>query len=144
MIREPRRTDQGYIASSWAKSILRGTHAWERHGTARTGHQIHRLIDQVLDRKDTRALLRVKPNDPDTILAWLLYTEGPGVPLLHYTYTRADERQKGYAGELLHRIGVRRDGGLVCTSDGPSSAMMRNLYPSAIHMPLAEFLKPNR
>jgi len=144
VIRTPRKTDQGYIASTWAKSILRGTHAWERHGTARTGHQIHSLIDQVLDRQDTRALVRVKPSDPDVILGWVLYVEGPGVPIVHYCYVRADEREHGIAGELLHRIGVRRDGGVVCTSDGPSSAMMRTLYPAAVHMPLAEFLKPNR
>src|SRR4026209_2277578 len=84
VIRTPRKTDQGYIASPWAKSILRGTHAWERHGTARTGHQIHSLIDQVLDRQDTRALVRVKPGDPDVILGWVLYVEGPGVPIVHY------------------------------------------------------------
>jgi hypothetical protein len=144
VIREPRRTDQGYIASTWAKSILRGTHAWERHGTARTGHQIHALIDRVLDRKDTRALVRVKANDQDVILGWVLYVDGPGVPVVHYCYSRADERERGVAGELLHRVGVRRDGGVVCTSDGPASTMMRRLYPAAVHMPLAEFLKPNR
>jgi hypothetical protein len=145
VIRLPRKTDQGYIASSWAKSILRGTHAWERHGLARSGHQLHKLIDTVLDRADTRALVRVKPSDPDTIYAWLLYAEGegPGVPVVHYVYARADEREKGYAGELLYRIGVRRDSGVVCTSDGPASAMMRSLYPAAVHVPLATFLKPN-
>lgn len=143
MIREPRKSDQGYIASTWAKSILRGTHAWERHGSARSGHQLHTLIDQVLDRADTRGLVRVKPSDPDVIHAWILYVEGQGVPTVHYLYTRADEREHGYAGELLHRIGVRRDSEVICTSDGPSSAMVRSLYPGARYVPLATFLKPN-
>ena len=144
MIREPRRTDQGYITNSWLKSITRGTHAWERHGTARTGRQINRLIDDVLDRKDTRALVCAKPNDPDFILGWVVYCSAPSVPMVHYMFVRADYREKKIAGELLHRVGVRRDGGVVCTSDGPSSTMMRRLYPAAVHMPLAEFLKPNR
>jgi hypothetical protein len=144
VIREPRKSDQGYIASTWAKSILRGTHAWERHIAARSGHQIHALIDHVLDRLDTRGLLRVKPSDPDVIHAWILFAHGPGAPTVHYLYTRADEREHGFAGALLHQIGVRRDSELICTSDGPSSAMVRTLYPGARYVPLATFLRPNR
>lgn len=142
MIRGPLRTDQGYIASSWSKSILRGTHAWERHRTARNGHQINKLIDDVMDRSDTRALLRVRPHDPDAILGWVVYCAGAGTPIIHYLFVTKDARGDGIGSELLLHAGVKRDTAVVCTSDGPSSAMMRTLYPAAVHMPLAAFLKP--
>jgi hypothetical protein len=142
VIREPRKSDQGYVTSTWIRSIMRGTHVIERHGLARSGQQLHGLIDKLMDRPDTKALLRVKPSDPDVIHAWLMYTEGQGVPVIHFVYTRADERQRGFAGELLHRIGVRRDGEAICTSDGPSSAMVRSLYPGVRYVPLANFLRP--
>lgn len=143
MIRGPRSTDQGYITKSWSKSILRGTHAWERHGAARSGHQINDLIDRTLDRKDTRVLIRCKPQDIDAIYGFVVFVDAPGVPIIHYLFVRSDEREKGIAGELLHQIGVKRDGSVVCTSDGPSSTMLRTLYPLAAHVPLAQFLKPN-
>jgi hypothetical protein len=142
MIRPPKPTDQGYIASTWARSILRSTHAWQRHASARSGHQVNTLIDKTLDRKDTRALLRVKPHDPDSILGWVLFVDGVGVPVIHYVYVRRDDRQSGIATELLYQAGVRWDAGVVCTSDGPDSHILRVRYPAATYVPLAEFLNP--
>lgn len=141
MIRTPRASDQGYIASTWARSVL-STHATQRHFRSRTGTQVNEQIDRVMDRADTRALLRVKPHDPNVILAWLVYCEGPGVPMVHYMYCRRDERGRGYTGELLERLSVTRTGGVVCTSTGPSSESMRGRYRASVHVPLAEFLLP--
>lgn len=146
MIRDAKPSDQSYIAATWTRSML-SMHVWQRHGMARTRPQISQLIDATMDRKDSRALVRCKPHDPDAILGWVMYAEGAGVPVVHYLYTRERDgervlRGKGIAGELLARLGVRRDAGVVCTSYGPGSESMRGRYKASVHVPLAEFLAP--
>lgn len=140
MIRLPRPTDQPYIAATWARSML-STHAHQRHLGSRTGQQIGKQIDAVLDREDTRALICAREADPDRILGWILYCKGPAVPIVFYVYVRREERQRGIAAALLEHIGVRREGGVVCTSTGPSAITLRRRYPAAVHVPLEEFLR---
>lgn len=163
MIREPLAGDQGYIAATWARSVLSGMragHAMRRHGDRSTARQqlpserdvreqLGARIDAVLDRPDTRGLV-VCPNDrEDYIVGWILYVDRPGgVAIVHYVYTRAHDdeghalRGQGIARLLLDRIGVVRDRAVVCTSDGPSSASMRDHFRASVHVPLAEFLGP--
>lgn len=147
MIRGPTPRDQGYIAATWARSML-STHAHQRHLSSRTGEQIGKQISAVLDRADSRALLYVRERDPEAILGWVLYVEGPSTPMVHFLYVRSKDsngiplRGNGIAGKLLSRVGVKRDAGVVCTSHGPSSESMRGLYRASVHVPLAEFLSP--
>jgi len=140
VIRQPKPSDQSYIAATWARSVL-STHVYQRHLGSRTGRDVGKQIDEVLDRPDTRALVCVRDQDRDYIVGWVLYCVGPAVPTVHYTYVRKDERQRGIAGALLRHIGVQQDAAVVCTSDGPSGAQLRRRYPCAVHVPLAEFLK---
>jgi hypothetical protein len=147
VIRGPRSGDQSFIAATWARSML-STHAHQRHMRSRTGRQIGQQIDAVLDRPDTRALLSVKAHDPNVIHGWILYVEGPGVPVVHYCYCRKKDadgaalRGRGIVTEMLDRIGVRRDSGVVCTSFGPDSTILRGRYKASVHLPLVDFLKP--
>jgi len=141
MIRPPLPSDQGYIASTWARSVL-STHAHQRHLSSRTGAQVGRQIDRVMDRPDTRALVACRDKDPNFITGWMIYVVGPRTPTIHYLYTRRDERGVGIAASLLARIGVDRARGVVCTSHGPSSESMRGRYRASVHLPLEEFLKP--
>lgn len=146
MIRTPTPRDQSYIASTWTRSLL-SQHAADRDPAMRSHAQISALVDATLDRKDTRAAIRYVPGDRDAILGWVLYAEGYGAPVVHYTYTRrsgADGllRGNGIATELLAHIGVRHDAGVVCTSLGPCSRDMRARYRSAEYLPLKEFLMP--
>lgn len=140
MIRTPLRSDQGYIAATWARSML-STHAHQRHFRSRNGLQIGKQIDQVLDRPDTRGLLMVRDSDPNYIQAWLLYCDGPATPTVFYVYTRRDDRGVGHAGALLERIGVDRHHAVVCTSLGPSSESLRGRFKLSVYLPLDEFLR---
>lgn len=140
MIRAPLRSDQGYIAATWARSML-STHAHQRHMRSRTGQQIGKQIDAVMDRADTRGLVCVRDADRNYILGWVLYVEGPSVPVLHYLYVRRDERGVGIAAALLAKLDITRTSGVVCTSHGPSSESMRGRYKASVHVPLDEFLK---
>ena len=139
MIRGPRPTDQGYIASTWTRSML-STHASQRHMRSRTGQQISQQIDAVLDRPDTRAWLCVRDAEPDVIRGWIVYVDGPATPTIHYVYTRRDDRGTGVAAALLAKLGITRTTGVVCTSYGPSSESMRGRYKASVHYPLNEFL----
>lgn len=147
MIRPPRATDQGYIAATWARSMLSG-HAAQRHMASRSGMQIGEQITKVMDRSDSRALIFAAPDDADIIHGWVVYVADAGVPIVHYLYVRARDaagqplRGKGIATELLSALGVCRDRGVVCTSHGPSSDEMRRRYQASVHMPLGEFLRP--
>lgn len=123
------------------------THAHQRHMSSRSGIQVGEQIDIVMDRPDTRALLKVSATDPDAILGWVLYVEGAATPIVHFLYVRARDRDglslrgRGFAGQMLAAIGVRREGGVVCTSHGPASTSMRGRYKASVHLPLDEFLK---
>src|SRR5678815_2074409 len=140
MIRPPLPSDQGYIAATWARSVL-STHAHQRHLSSRTGAQVGKQIDRVMDRADTRALVACRDRDPNFITGWMIYVDGPRTPTIHYLYVRRDERGVGIAAQLLARVGVDRLHGVVCTSLGPSSESMRGRFRASVYIPLQEFLK---
>lgn len=138
MIRGPRKTDQGFVASTWVRSMS----GCANRPLGVRGGNIGRLVDQVLERSDTRALIRHAAGDTDRILGWVAFVEGPGVPVIHYTYVRAEHRGKGIAEQLLTAAGCRRDKALVYTCRGPDTVKLLRAFPAATHLELAEFLKP--
>lgn len=136
-IRGPRTKDQNYISKTWLAQVAevdRDYSKGERWG------QAGKHVDAVLDRDDTRCLIRHAPGDMDGIYAWIVYADGPGVPLVHFVYTRKEHRRKGYAAALLASCGVTRDSQLVYTTRGPSTKVMLAAYPYAVHLPLKDFL----
>lgn len=157
-VRPPRPEDQGYIAATWARSMMsagRAGHAMRRHGAARAGSTMATLggrIDAVLDRHDTRALVAVwpeaGPGGRDYIVGWAIYVDAAGVPIVHYVYTRDHDpdgqalRGRGIAGALFQRIGIARMTPVVCTSDGPSSEALRGAFRASTHLALEDFLRP--
>lgn len=169
-IRPPVPADQGYIAKTWARSVLStlgGGHAMARHGAQRVTaprskgqrrqdalDELNRRIDLVLDRADTRALVAVQPGNGgaarDYILAWVVYCDAAGVPIVHYAYTRDHDdagevlRGRGLVRALFARVGIARATPVICTSDGPSSAAMRDHFRASTYFPLDQFLSPTR
>lgn len=149
------------MLSAWS-----GGHAIARHGAQRMAPQsrgerrqevlreFQRQIDLVLDRPDTRALIAVQPGNGgparDYILAWVVYVDAAAVPIIHYAYTRDHDdigdslRGRGLVRALFHRIGIRRGAPVICTSDGPSSAAMREHFRASTYFPLDQFLSPTR
>lgn len=168
-IRPPRPEDQGYIAKTWSRSMLSahaGGHAIARHGAQRTApaskgqrrqdllDAYNRRIDVVLDRPDTRALVSVQAGNGaaarDYILAWVVYVDAAGVPIVHYAYTRDHDdtgeslRGRGLVRAIFERVGIARTTPVICTSDGPSSAAMREHFRASTYFPLDQFLTPTR
>lgn len=163
MIRPAVAGDQAYIASTWTRSICsmhkvpgktssrfgKG-HALQRHVGSQLWERTSKLIDEVMERADSRAIVVCHPVDRSRIVAWLAYVDGTPVPTIHYLYTRnADgagegQRGRGFATEMLMHIGVTRHVPVVCTSQGPSSDEMRARYPLSQHLPLEQFLHPTR
>lgn len=169
-IRPPVPADQPYIAKTWARSVLSGLaggHAMARHGAQRerpaskgTRRQellesLNARIDRVLDRPDTRALVAVQPGNGtaarDYILAWVVYVDAAGVPIVHYAYCRDHDadtgealRGRGLVRAIFARIGITRGAPVICTSDGPSSAAMREHFRASTYFPLDQFLSPTR
>ena len=138
MIRGPRQSDQNYIASTWVRSLA----GVANRRLGRRGGEIGIAVDQVLDRGDTRALIRHQAGNRDHILGYVVFVEGAGVPVVHYIYVRQDYRGRGLATQLLREAGVTSDSSVVCTSLGPDSARIRSRYQGAVYMPLDEFLQP--
>lgn len=157
MIRLARATDQAFIASTWTRSICsthkvpgastRG-HAYQRHVGSAMWTKVSGQVDAVMDRPDSRAIVTCHPFEQDRIIGWIVYVDGASVPIVHYAYVRArddagtDQRGRGFAAKMLEHIGVLPLTPVVCTSLGPSSAMMRARYRAASYMPLEEFLAP--
>jgi len=170
IIRPPLPEDQGYIARTWSRSmasIRQGGHAIARHGIKREtaprskGQLRHdaiaehnRRIDAVLDRADTKALVSVQAGNGrgarDYILAWVVYVDAAGLPIVHYAYTRDHDdageqlRCRGLVRAIFARIGIARTSLVTCTSDGPSSTAMREHFRASTYYPLDQFLSPTR
>jgi len=155
MIRPTRPGDQAFIASTWTRSICSMNkvpgktslrfghgHAAQRHVGSQLWTRTSADVDAVMDRSDSRGLVVCRAHDHDAIVAWMVFAEGAGAPLVHFLYCRASERGKQLGAELLHHIGVGRSTAVVCTSVGPSSESIRAMYPASVHLPLADFLKP--
>lgn len=150
MIRPARSTDQAFIASTWTRSLCsthkvpgvssRG-HAYQRHVGSAMWLKVSQQVDAVMDRRDSKALVICKPHDENALLGYVVYADVRGVPVAHYIYLRRDERERGFAADLLRAIGVHHGTAVVCTSLGPSSQMMRSRYKAASYMPLEEFLR---
>lgn len=151
MIRPARPADQAFIASTWTRSICsthkvagvssRG-HAYQRHVGSAMWTKVSAQVDAVMDRRDSKALVVCKQNDENALLGWVCYAEVRSVPVCHYLYLRRDERERGFAADLLRAIGVHHGTAVVCTSLGPSSQIMRSRYKAASFLPLEEFLAP--
>jgi GNAT superfamily N-acetyltransferase len=135
VIRSPRATDQSFVAATWTRTMQR---------VRGEGRAIGKLVDRVLERADTRCLVLSPAHDPDRIHAWIVYAEGPKVPLVHYVFTRPEHRRKGYARELLARAGVRIDAASVFTQQSRDTVKLTTAFPMAAHLPLPEFLKPSK
>lgn len=156
MIRPASPADQAYIASTWTRSVLSATpgarpgHTSRRHMRQTEWDRVSKEVDAVMDRPDSRAIVTCHPIQRDRIVGWLAYVAGAPVPIIHYVYVRhedpagGEQRGRGFAGAMLAHIGVTHSTAVVCTSLGPSSAMMRGRYKAAEHLPLDQFLGANK
>lgn len=144
IIRGPRPLDQRFVAATWVRSILSMRTKGHFHGRHLRPERglLDQLVDAVMDRSDSRLLVCSDRINRDAIRGWLVYVDGPKVPVVHYLYVRDDWRRSGIASSLLARIGVGRDSSVVCTSHGPASEMLRGRFPASAHVPLADFLSP--
>ncbi len=138
MIRGPRKTDQGYVAST----LVRSMSGCANRPLGEKGGALGRLVDQVLERDDARIMLRHAAGDQDRILGYVMHIAGPGVPCIVYAYVRAEHRGKGIATELLTAAGCKKTEPLVYMLKGPGARQLVTAYPAATYMPLEQFLKP--
>lgn len=143
-VRGPRRTDQAYIGATWSRSLSGVAGRPLVDGGGKPGRAVSNEVDAVMDRPDTRALIRHRAGDMDAILGWIVFVEGAGVPVIHYCYTRKDFRERGIATELLQAAGVTVRDSLIYTSRGAGEPARKLItaYPIATYLPLADFLKP--
>lgn len=137
-LRKPKAQDQAFLASTWCRQMANANP--DRARGLRFG-DVGRDVDAVLDRGDTRALIRHSAGDPDSIVGWACYAEGPGVPVLHMVYVRKEHRGNGYGGELLAAIGIDRAASFVFTQRGPAK-WMASAYPGGTYLALEDFLSP--
>jgi hypothetical protein len=64
LIRDPRESDQGYVASTWVESLCKADHDANRAG-------LGFMIDSLLDHPGVHVLLACEPSASNTILGWL-------------------------------------------------------------------------
>lgn len=134
LIREPRESDQGYVASTWVESLCKADHDANRAG-------LGFLIDGLLDHQGVRVILACEPSVSNTILGWLCYTPMKAIRLIHYAYVRAGLRDRGIAGVLRAEAGLSDvERTLVYTMRGPCFKSLIRKYPDAIESPIKEFL----
>ena len=138
--------DQGYVTSTWARS-LRRTQPY-RHVTSQRYQQlVPHEIDQILDRADT--LVLVANAGDDRILGWMCATPiRPSVLTLHYVYVRQEHqdtplRRHGIARALVEAAKqageLRTPSSIVYTYRGPDEQALLSTQMGT-YLPVGRFL----
>lgn len=104
------------------------------------------LVDRMLDDAQVKLLVAHEPGQPETIVGWIAYTPMPRTMVLHYAYVRDRARRRGVAETLWmeartqgERLGL---GKIVYTMRGPDADALLTSHPSAIYLPIEQFLSP--
>lgn len=145
-IRRGAKVDQGYVTSTWARS-LRRTQPY-RHVTSQRYQQlVPHEIDQILDRADT--LVLVADAGDDRILGWICATPiRPSVLTLHYVYVRQEFqdtplRRHGIARALVEAAKqageLRTPSSIVYTYRGPDEQALLSTQMGT-YLPVGRFL----
>lgn len=135
VIRDPRASDQRFIAATWFRSMTSvGSRDKHRRQT------LNAQIDRVLDDKQTRCLVACSATDSDRIFGWILFSSAPIARVLHYAYVRDDERRKGIARRLIQQAWPTSQARLVVTMRGPDTREFMARH-SASYVPLEEYLR---
>lgn len=78
--------DQAFVASTFAKQLIRSDHS-----------DANQIVDRVLDSSQTRVIVAC---DGGRILGWLAYSAIPRVRAVLFVYVRRQARNQGVAREL--------------------------------------------
>lgn len=132
-IREPRSTDQGYIASTWLRSITHNTRRRTRQAKVSGG------IDRVLDHASTAVLVACRELEPDRIVGWVCWAKIPAARVVHYLYVRDSWRREGVAKELMRAAKLDDSRPLMYTHKGPAAHWAAPKY-QATHKPIQELI----
>jgi Acetyltransferase (GNAT) family. len=132
-IRKAGTGDQGYICSTWLRSMMDGRISSRDDAT-------RAIIDKVLDHHSTRVIVASSPTEPHKIRGWLCYSPLASYALVHYLYVRAPWRGQGIGRALMHYAYPHWPGAqVVYTHDGPDSKVLA-LRWKAMHMPISEVM----
>lgn len=138
--------DQGYVTSTWARSLKR-TQSYRHTSAQRYQQLVPREIDQILDRDDTHVL--VADAGDDRILGWICATPiPPSILTLHYVYVRQEHqdtpiRRHGIGRALVEaaqRAGaLRTPSSIVYTYRGPDAQALLATQMGT-YLPVGRFL----
>jgi len=143
-IRPPRVTDQGFVAKTWATSLVsmqtdRSTpsHVWRELFAP-----VNKTIDGILDdTARTRLKIACDAQRTDDVFGWLCYAPMKAARLLHYVYVRKRRRGQGIARALMAAAGMADDRPLWWTMKGPSGdELIAKMRTTCIHVPVKEYL----
>jgi GNAT superfamily N-acetyltransferase len=130
-VRRPVADDQGYVASTWVKSLYTAD-------KRRRMSDLNALVDRMLDEPTVRLLVACEPTDAERILGWVAFTPSVGLPVLHYVYVREKHRRHGIARQMANHIGL--SGRFIYTLRGPDADGLTAKHPTAVHVDIHEFL----
>lgn len=134
IIRDPVRSDQQYIASTWYRSALGHKRAAHRR------RKINALIDRVLDHEDTQILVAAAIDDPERIIGWLAYATTPIMRIVHYAYVREGWREQGIARRLVVAAWPDGRARMVLTCRGPCTRRYLATHRHVVFVPVEEIL----
>jgi hypothetical protein len=87
------------------------------------------VIQFLLDTQKT--LIACFPEDPETIMAYILYGYGPdNILIIHYLYVKNDLRNKGIAIEMVETL-VSDNPTIICTHITDNFDELRHAVPGA-------------
>lgn len=134
VLRNVRSTDQGFVASGFAKQLV-------SRGIGRT--EANTLVDYVLDSRFVSIMVAADPDNTDRIVGWIVYvpqTVAWRRRVVVYVYTRDKYRGMGVAAALFARAFPNGGGKIMHTFVGPDAGTLLQRYPSQ-YVPINELLE---
>lgn len=104
VIREARPDDISFIYATWLRSYRLGSGLGLASGKSAYFHTYNRIIDHILGRDQTTALVAALADEPTVILGYLISDESA----LHYAFVKEPFRRMGIARALYEACQTKR------------------------------------
>lgn len=134
-IREAKGKDLSFIYSTWVNSYRYGSSLGKSCRNSIFFPEYNRIVDAILEKPRTKILVATTPEDPDTILGYLVHD--PDV--IHYVFVKEVFRKMGIARSLFHQSG--RASAAVITHRTFEMDEILKKHPDLIYNPFILFKK---
>ena len=103
VVREGRQEDLPFVFATWLRNYYAGSLFAKRIPKNVFFKSHHQILERLMQR-GAKALVAALPEDPDTIIGYVVFETKPEV--IHFAYVKGPFRRMGIGRELLAKTGL--------------------------------------